>query len=202
MKKLAFCLLALTPAFAFAMPGPYATLQAGVNMVNASNSVQNSTVGFAGGAAAGYLWGNNVFNFGLEADALAYPNSNSSKDVGGFFAGHDVQSSYDGYNLSLLGVIRYAFTPSFDGFIKAGGAYVSQQLSITVGGNTTTYGEQHTFAPELAGGVGYMVTQNLEANIEWDHVFADDQSITNFNNGDYKAVDNDNVLLGLTYHFC
>lgn len=200
MKKLVFCLMALTPAFAFAAPGPYATVQAGVNTVNADNVLQDSTVGFVGGGAVGYLWGDNTINFGLEADGLVYPNSKASKNIG---LPNDWQSSYDGYNISLLGVLKYtSCSTGFTAFVKAGGAYVNQQLSYTIGGtNVVTFSEAHDFAPEAAVGVGYMFTPSLEADVTWDHVFADDQTNADLAAGRINAVENDNYLVGLTYHF-
>jgi hypothetical protein len=196
MKKLVLGLLVLTPAFAFAVPGPYATVQAGVNTVNVSNASQTSTVGFAGGAAAGYLWGDNTWNYGLEADGVVYPNSNSSKRISP--SPVDSQTSYDGYNLSLLGVLKYTCCKTgLTAFVKGGGAYVDQQLTY----NSSTYHAQNTFAPEAAIGVGYMFSPNLEVDLTADRVFAEDQSTANFNAGNYKVVENDNYLLGLTYHF-
>jgi opacity protein-like surface antigen len=205
MKKLAFCLLALTPAFAFAAPGPYATLQAGLNMVNASNSLQDDPIGFVGGGAVGYLWGDNTINYGLEADGLVYPNSNSGRGIG---TTHDYQSSYDGYNLSLLAVLKYtSCSTGFTAFVKGGGAYVSQQVTFNTAGPLPfdapigTQTNQTDFAFEAAAGVGYFFTQNLEADITWDHVFADSQPRPNATGSNLNVVDNDNFLLGLTYHF-
>ena len=199
MKKLVLGLLVLTPAFAFAVPGPYATVQAGVNTVNVSNAAQKSTVGFAGGAAAGYLWGDNTWNYGLEADAVVYPNSNSSKR---YLTNSDTQSQYDGYNLSLLAVLKYTCCKTgFTAFVKGGGAYVDQQLTLTSNNNSFSFHAQNTFAPEAAVGVGYMFSPNLEADFTYDHVFADKQSLANLQAGNVKVVENDNYLLGLTYHF-
>jgi outer membrane immunogenic protein len=199
MKKLVLTLIALTPALAFATPGPYATLQAGVNTVNTQNIFQTSTTGFAGGAAAGYLWGTNTINYGLEADALVYPNSKSSKNIG---AGHDLQSLYDGYNLSLLAVLKFTpYSTGFTAFVKAGGAYVNQQLTNTIFGLTVATQSASTFAPEAAAGIGYIFTPNLELNVTWDHVFADDETTADTLVGKVDAVKNDNFLLGLTYHF-
>lgn len=215
MKKLVFGLIALTPAFAFAAPGPYASVQAGVNWVvpganffdstvaNTTTS-QNDSYGFAGGAAVGYLWGDNTVNYGLEADGLVYPNSqSSSQSVNGSAYG----TKYDGYNLSLLAVLKFTSCSSgFTGFVKAGGAYVNQQVSIQgAGGSTiTTLPSTDTFSPEVAVGVGYMITPRVEIDLTADEVFASSQKnldSANITNIFGDAAENRNFLLGLTYHF-
>lgn len=215
MKKLVLCLLALTPAFAFAAPGPYASVEAGVNWVvpdanwtgGPSNVSQNDATGIAGGAAAGYLWGNNTINYGLEVDALSYPDSNgSSQTVNGFPYG----TKYDGYNLSLLGVLKYtSCSTGITAFVKGGAAYVDQQVSITgLHGNTiNSTSNTNDFAPEAAVGVGYMLNPNLEVDVIADEVFAGSQkdinvaSLANIQGAKTQTAENRNFLAALTYHF-
>jgi len=219
MKKLVFCLMALTPAFAFAAPGPYATVQAGVNWVQpnanfqngataATATSQNDAYGFVGGAAVGYLWGDNTINYGLEADGLVYPNTySSSQHVGGSGGGTgNFQAKYDGYNLSLLAVLKYtSCSTGFTAFVKAGGAYVSQQLDILQNSVTVnTFTSTSNVEPEAAVGVGYMLASNLEVDVTADGVFAGSQN--NINTAAVAAnspntTENYNFLVGLTYHF-
>jgi opacity protein-like surface antigen len=198
MRKILFAAATLIPVFAFASPGPYATVQAGINTVNANNAFETPTLGFVGGAAAGYLWGNNIINYGLETDALVYPNSNMSKDIG---AGHDLRIQYDGYNLSALGILKYTCHTGFTAFIKGGIAYVNQQVSSAIGGPGFTLNAENIFAPEAAIGMGYMVNPTLEVDISFDRVFADKQSTADAIVQNIKVVENDNYLVGLTYHF-
>jgi opacity protein-like surface antigen len=204
MQKLLFGLLLLVPGITLATPGAYVSLNAGVNQIDSNNRLQKTTTGFAGGFAAGYLWScNNSIEYGIEGDALLYPNSNSSKDVSGVLPPPigDLQIQYDGYNLSLLGVLKYVSHSGFVGFIKGGAAYVDQQVTSHLYYGTFTQPAKNMFAPEASIGVGYALNRNFEVDLTWDHVFADHQNTEDAIAGNIKVVSNNNYLLGLTYHF-
>lgn len=204
MKKTLFISLAsliLIPQLALAVPtGIYANIQAGLNTVYVRNAFVNPPTGFVGGAAVGYLFGNNSFNYGIEADALSYPDSNSSKKLPG--TTQDLQVQIDGYNISLLGILKYTLSSGFTAFVKGGAAYVNQQASSRVVGQfDTTVNAEDTIAPEAAVGIGYLFKNNLEVDATFDRVFADELTVEDSLNQHINVITNDNYLLGLTYHF-
>lgn len=188
MKKVILAALALVPALAFANPGAYVQAQAGINAVDTNTNIGHTT-GFVGGAGAGYLWGNNEIGYGLEVDALFYPNSKVTHN--------NVEYKYKGYNLSLLGIIKY--TSCSTGFVifgKAGGAYTHQDL--TVEPNSAS---DNDIAPEAALGVGYQFNPNLEVDLTADEVFSHLGVRSTIPNNRFEAAQNGNLLLGVAYHF-
>ena len=201
MKKLIFCAAALLlPSLAMATPGTYMTGQAGVNDIYPNGSGTTDLVGAAWGVGLGYLWGDNSVNYGLELDGLTYPDSTANQTV--FVPGEgnfSADAKINGYNVSLLAVLKYTDCDSgWDVFVKAGGAYVNQDISLSIpsiDNNVAGTVSTNEIAPEAAVGVGYMFNPNIEVNLTADAVFAD--SGNNFND---KPIQNGNLLLGLTYH--
>jgi len=182
MKKVILAALALVPALAFANPGAYVQAQAGVNWIDSGTSAVSSFTGFVGGVGIGYLWGDSTINYGLEADSLWYPNSTTSYQ--------GVNLKVNGYNISLLGVLKYTdCATGFVAFAKAGAAYVNQD--VTASGLLTGTGTGNQVAPEGDLGVGYMFNPNWELDLTGNYVYTD-----NTNTGN-----NANLMLGLAYHF-
>jgi opacity protein-like surface antigen len=198
MKKVILATLALVPALAFATPGAYVLAQAGGNYVdsgsnNNNNNSNDALYGFGGGVGAGYLWGDNAVNYGLEVDGTTYPNSTSSSS----FPGGSVDTKINGYNISLLAVLKYTDCSSgFVAFAKAGAAYVSQKATVTlnVNGVGSVSGSSDTetrFAPEGDVGIGYQFNPNWEMDLTANYVYTNNNTVQN----------NGNLLLGVTYHF-
>lgn len=188
MKKVILAALALVPALAFATPGAYVQAQAGGNMVDFNVSGVNNATGFAGGIGAGYLWGDSAVNYGLEVDGLWYPDTTTTQS--------GTTLKINGYNLSLLGVLKYTdCTSGFTIFGKAGGAYVNQTYSGDgLPGDTSG----NSIDPEVAAGVGYQFTPNWEVDLTGDWVFGHSGAQTS---ADIDPWQNGNLTLGLVYRF-
>lgn len=183
MKKVILAALALIPALAFATPGAYVQLGAGGNWVDSDASGVDNLTGWSGQVGAGYLWGDNTINYGLEADYTFYPDSTTSG------TGYDLK--VNGYNISLLGVLKYTDCSSgFVAFAKAGAAYVNQKISGTVlglsGSNT-----ENKVAPEGALGVGYQFNPNWEVDLTGNYVYTNNTDVGN----------NANAIVSLAYRF-
>jgi hypothetical protein len=207
MKKLLLS-LAFLPVLAFANPGPYLQGELGATVITIDTSdgavwdFFSSTSGFGGRLSAGYLWGNNNFNYGLEVGGLYYPNIEFDEYVFGF---DNEKFKYDGYDLDLLGVLKYTFNNGFDVFAKAGGDYVHQHLTVdanvTIDGVTSpsvrildTTGS--TVAPEVALGLGWQFNPHWEADLTSSIAFVGSASLPN-----HPEATTSTLLLGLTYHF-
>lgn len=188
MKKVILAALALVPALAFANPGAYVQGQAGLGFVD-SNTVSLAN-GFIGGVGAGYLWGDNAVNYGVETDAQYYPNSERTT------AG--VEREYKGYNLSLLAIVKYtSCSTGFDVFAKGGGAFLHQTLTIE-----PNSASDNSWAPEAAVGVGYVFNPHWEMDLTADEIFANlGPHASTVNNNQFKAAQNGSVMLGVAYHF-
>ncbi len=187
MKKVILAALALVPALAFANPGAYVQLGAGGNWVDSDTSSFDSLTGFSGQVGAGYLWGDNTINYGLEADATFYPSSTSNKDI----LGYNTEAKIDGYNISLLGVLKYtSCSTGFVAFAKLGGAYVNQKATLS---NTifSASASDSQFAPEGALGVGYQFNPNWEVDLTGNYVYTNNNTVNN----------NANLLVSVAYHF-
>lgn len=185
MKKIVFALITLFPALALANPGPYVQAQAGLNTVSTDSSTSN---GIAGGVGMGYLWSDSDMGVdgGLEIDGVSYPSSSANN------------YTYNGYNISLLGVLKFTpYFPGFVGFVKGGAAYVNQKFSFK---NSSGSNTQSSIEPEAVVGVGYQFNQNLELDLSADFIgIWNNKGTPNLSNNDTSP--NNNYLLGLTYHF-
>jgi opacity protein-like surface antigen len=203
LKSLAFISMLLFPLASWAVPGAYVSGEVGGVLVNSTTIFENdSSTGFGGRAALGYLWGDNNFNYGLESGILVYPHAEADSTV--FLNGVPFLNStlvYDGYNIDLLGVVKYTFDNGFALFAKGGGAYVYQKATATVQtplGQTSDSATQSKVAPEVAGGIGYQFNPNFEADLTTSVVFAGSPSDTNSND---IVCGTASAMLGLTYHF-
>jgi len=184
MKKVIIAALALVPALAFATPGAYVQVGAGGNWVDSATSNVDSLTGWSGQVGAGYLWGDNTVNYGLEADYTFYPDSTTSG------TGYDVK--VNGYNISLLGVLKYTdCTSGFVAFAKAGAAYVDQKATLTVTGFGSASATDNKIAPEGALGVGYQFNPNWEVDLTGNYVYTNNTDVAN----------NANAIVSVAYHF-
>jgi len=192
MKKVLLSVLAFLPCAAMAAPGAYVSAGAGLNITDSEVSYVNDFTGAVGNVAVGYLWGDNTLDYGLELGGTYYPDSTSQAS--------GVKFKMDGYNVSLLGVLKYITCSGFDVFGKVGGAYVDQKLTATIPGIGSASVTGDTFAPEVALGVGYMFNQNVEMDLTDDMVFA--QNGTNSGSfGNPQPNNNANLILSVAYNF-
>jgi hypothetical protein len=183
LNKILLAALVIVPVLAFANPGAYVETQAGLNMVDSGNSNINTSTGFGGAVGVGYLWGTNEIGYGLEMDGTWYPNSTTDNQ--------GVDFKTNGYNVSLLGVLKYTdCSNGFVGLAKLGAAYVNQKITAT-GLGMSTSAEDDQVAPEAALGVGYQFNPNWEMDLTANYVYTANNNVAN----------NGNLLLGVTYHF-
>ena len=212
MKKLILAVMMLIPAVALANPGPYIQVLGGQNSIatdaswtydsgtNTWNLSREHSNGPVGGVGAGYLWGNDTVDVGLELDALVYPDSTSAS------------FTYDGDNISLLGVFRYKPFSRLGlvGFTKVGVTFVSQTLTYTnIRQAYSPYpvsGTAHlsATAPEVDLGIGYQFNQHWEVDLTANTVLlysGDNTGDANFVQQANTAAQNTNTLLSVVYHF-
>lgn len=200
MKKTILAVLTFIPTVVFANPGAYIQAQAGVNFVDPTtgrNVTATTASGFVGGVGIGYLLGNNTLNYGAELNSLWYPSTTG--DVN-YFGGRVADNKYNGYNISLLGVLKYTFCSN--GFVvlgKAGVAFTHQEQTVTSVGFPDISGSSSKISPELALGVGYQFNPNVEVDLTADAVIVPSSSNNNLTGT--TPDNNGNLLLGLIYHF-
>jgi len=189
MKKLLTigCLLFLSPlASADSIPGLYVQGEAG-----ASGTQGALFFGPAARLSAGYLWAaDNYLSYGIES-GVSY---NKNK----LYWSDDFKPGYTSVNLDLLGVLKYTFESGFNVFAKAGGDYSHittfiDYNDIEVDSNTSI---DQVF-PEVALGMGYQINQNVEIDLTASTAFSKAGSGKNQQLGTF----NNNLMLGLTYHF-
>jgi opacity protein-like surface antigen len=180
MKKLILAVMALIPTLALANPGYYIQGQVGPSM-----SIPG--IGFAGGIGAGYLWGDNAFNYGAEINVLTY--SGIGVDIFSALT-HEHGSGTD---ISLLGVLKYTFPCGFITFGKAGFAISHQEQEFDLGYLGTQNTSSTALVPEAAIGMGYQFNPNWEMDLTANH----NRDNTNDNTDIFRT----SILLGLTYHF-
>jgi Outer membrane protein beta-barrel domain len=190
---------------AHAGTGFYAGVGAGIGGMDtqdfsSNNSPYNSISlrsGVSGRLALGYLTGAGHLNYGLELGATGYPKN--TYKIGNF------SETYTGYIADLLGVAKYNFSSSEDGFFvvgKAGAAYVNQKFKGSIGGSTVVSSSKSAIKPELAVGVGYNVSKNLAFDVTYNHLFAGKADPAGATLSSATKISSVNTLLvGLTYSF-
>lgn len=157
-------LLLLSPSIALATQGPYMQVEAG--RVASDGIIFSSDIGgFGGRVSAGYLFGENKFNYGIETGALLYPHL-SGRDYGWFSSSYYTDQVIKGYGVDLLGVLKYTFDCHFLIFAKGGAAFNHQELSETYSySSTKNHYTYNSVRPELALGIGYKFTPNTEIHL-------------------------------------
>jgi hypothetical protein len=221
-------ILVLCPLAALASPGYYVQGEAG--LVEATTDVTppdpyfavgdiigmiflgpipNWNIGDGGRVSAGYLWGNNNVNYGVESGITYFAIKNSGDEqttYGSTTSTGNNQTRYDGVNVDLLGVLKYTFNCGISVFSKAGGVYTYQHAdnnyNITTNGvmvenvQVTSSGEK--IYPEVAVGMGYQFNPHFETDLTLTKAFGSDY---------HSPYDSDPVnppsslFLGVTYHF-
>lgn len=185
-KIISYCCLLFFPMIALATNGPYITAEFG-GISSTRSLIFDNQSGYGGRIAGGYLFGETHFNYGLESGVLYYPHLSGTDGL--FFVTNDVVS---GYNIDLLGVIKYTFDCHFLIFGKAGAAYVNQKITgkSNVGTITVTENDKYrSITPEVALGIGYQLTPKTEINLTTSTTFPNNSAAIT------------TLMLGLSYSF-
>ncbi|ALA24729.1 hypothetical protein AVI51_01470 [Piscirickettsia salmonis] len=168
------------------------------NEVSSSASLR----GFAGRINAGYLWSQSSLNYGIELGYATYANNQYSA-LGK--NGEKYNFTYKGYNIDLLGIAQYNFSPNWNILAKAGVAYVSQTTS---GSNefSHVFANKSKLLPEVALGLGYEFTNGIGLNLTASHIFGNQSTFAGNNNQTIKNNLNkvspvDMVTVGVNYNF-
>ncbi len=157
-----------------------------------ADSGSDSIGGLSGGINAGYLWGGDSIQYGIEAGYYMYPENK--------YELNGLQLNYEGKHGDLMGIGRYKFDSGWIVISKFGLAFVKQ---VTSGNSSVNYSKQQTL-PKITLGVGYELTNNWELNTQLSHVFG--SKPTAFPNpgtsDDYNQVASiDMMALGISYNF-
>jgi opacity protein-like surface antigen len=113
------------------------------------------------------------------------------------------------YSFDLLGVGKYYVTQNLDLFGKAGIAVITQKATFegtpVAKGKVLSYTNNKTkVLPEVAAGVGYDVTKNIETTVTYAHAFG--QDLSSVQKSQQATFGNDipsynTVLVGVDYTF-
>lgn len=204
-KALVVSAVLLSPVATMAAPTLYAQAQGGLSSYNIGED--SSRFEFKGNfytwrVSGGALWNTcTPWQYGLEAGFADYPRLARGSDDYTFLDGHVHENwKLSGYSIDVLGVAKYNFNCRFNAFGKAGFAYLNENLdsvgrfddgSIAYKANGTA----HTVAPEVALGVGYRFTRNLEGNVGVNAIFAGSSDFSNV------MTTVAGLTAGLTYYF-
>uniref|UniRef100_UPI0039F7148C outer membrane protein n=1 Tax=Piscirickettsia salmonis TaxID=1238 RepID=UPI0039F7148C len=204
MKLVAISTLAISTFALATNPGVYIGLNLGYGGMDTPKLTQDtfksevrssaSLRGFSGRVNAGYLWSKNSINYGAELGYATYENNQYSAWNA---KGRRFNVIYSGYNIDLLGVIQYDFTPNWNILGKAGVAYVSQK---TTGGFTRTNDNKNTILPEIALGAGYKFANGVGLNLTASHIFGSQPTALGKDNIN-KIASVDMITVGISYSF-
>jgi len=185
-----FSLLIPTASFAISStPGAYIQGSIGETAIFELPILSGGTpTTLSGRLAAGYLWGCDNFNYGVEVGGTYYPDAKDSIE-------NLLDYKVDGYNIDVLGVLKYNFDSGINLFAKAGAAYVNQKLELSVPYVGLASKTDSRFAPEVAIGVGYQLNDNFDLNLTVNGVFAGAAGNDNI------ATTNGSAMIGVTYRF-
>lgn len=210
--------LSLTSVSSYAAPGAYLQAQGGIGGMNTTYHTTTSADyydevsidrGLAYRLSTGYLWGQNNFNYGLEAGYSGYPQNKYTEGNGNKYTEvNGTVETYNGNYIDLLGVAKYNFSGSDHGFFvtgKAGMAYLTQKFEADFPAylNTPAYKKTVTgYKPEVAVGTGYNFSQKVSMDLSYQHVFASEADPAGNTEEDVTKLSSVNtLLLGLTFHF-
>ncbi len=165
-KKIAILAVSLLPSIVLAVQGPYIKAEAG--KASTETFLGDSVDGFAGRLSAGYLFGENKFNYGVETGVLAFPHL-SGREYTWFFNTYYADKTVSGYNVDLLGVLKYTFDSNFLIFTKLGVAYTHQDITESDSVNMPTQTENrytsNSIRPEVALGIGFQLSPHAEVDL-------------------------------------
>lgn len=211
-KKLLASLLALGITSAIAAPGAYISAEGGTATITGSDF--DIGYGPAGRIAAGYLFGDQNFNAGVELGVTGYTNLDGTYDISMYDEEYDYfyraqnNFSISGHNFDLLAVGKYTFNNHFLVLGKIGLSYVNLDVSddVTVsdsyGDEATGHGDASSsdWRGTLALGVGYQFTPQVAATLTaaGTSLGSNDNDDNSNNNNDGNLI---TYMLGLTYSF-
>jgi hypothetical protein len=202
-KTLLLGLVASTLAIsAHAAPGIYVNAGAGIGgmdtkQVNAFGGGYKLRNGVAYRASLGYLMGEGNINYGAELGYTGYPTNKYSGST---------TATYSGHTVDLLGVGKYNFSDTDNGFFvvgKAGLARVYQRTKASAVGFANSYSKNKTaMKPELAVGAGYNVNKNVALDVTFSHIFGAQANPDGNTEASVNKVSAVNTLMaGITYNF-
>ncbi len=187
-KKILILALLLFPSVVLATSGPYIKAEAG--LVSSHLLFGDNPDGFGGRIAAGYLFGQTKFNYGIESGALIYPHLSGQEHT--LFGDNYADIVIEGYGIDLLGVLKYTFDSNFVIFAKGGAAYNHQEFTKDYSSWTSHIPkDQYTYnsvRPELALGTGYQFSPCTEVDLTASIVTTPEEPTTT-------------LLLGFSYSF-
>lgn len=208
MKKLIASTLALTALSSVAgtvgtlepKKHAYIQLEAGYVRQNFQNDFipaddfSNDTIGAA--LRLGYLMPfANAWSFGLELGSL-YLGDTSYDRIGSL----PVNLSIKQKGLDLLAIAKKDLTDRVNVFGKAGIAYIQQEYDFSNNNNSVvvTYNSKSRVLPEIAAGLGYHLTDNLELTGTVNHIFGKNMNADSYAN---DIASSTAALVGLRYNF-
>jgi opacity protein-like surface antigen len=147
--------------------GGYAQLDTNTNLIPATKVDKGDfAFGLRGGYEAalsdGWLWG-------LEAGYFNLGKTQYKNVLGLLGANADIKQQGG----DILAVLKKELGNGLNIFGKAGGAYVKQEGDVTVPGATIVVANSNKFLPEIAGGLGYQVTDSVAVTGTVNHIFGD-----------------------------
>lgn len=200
-----------------AVSGPYIGAQIGIGGMDTKKLSQETKEEFptihkedihhwdpiVGRIFGGYLWSQDALSYGAELGFAMYPD-NTYKLEDNQSGPTKYNYKYEGYNIDLLGVVKYVVANNLNVFGKAGVAYASQKFSLKTESSSMDKTE-YEFLPEVAVGVGYDINQNVAIDLTYSHIFGKSpkeySDATDLPKDLYKDVASvDALMLGINYH--
>ncbi len=180
----------------------YADRHLNENSFFASNNTQtvtgSSTTGMAGRVSAGYAFNP---NFALEFGGTYLPTATANAVSNN----QNINIKSTAYLIDLLFRGSLQFQHNFAGYFKIGMAYAGSNISYT--GQSDS--KAQVYYPAGALGVAYSITQELSLNVEWYHLFNNNNAYSGYaqraqviNGGSYTRMPEiDMATLGIAYRF-
>ncbi|MCL9780167.1 porin family protein [Vibrio sp. S4M6] len=218
MKKLKLGFLLstlLASAASYAAPGAYVGVNLGSGRMDTpdvdlaslatggATSASDELGGGAGSIDLGYLWGQEKLNYGIELGASKYADNKYTVN----YVGETLNRTYKGYNVDLMGVIKYNFESRYNVFAKGGAAYTSQEFDVDKAGvlNNHSSDKNHKILPKIELGVGYDYQNGFGVNVAYSHIFGDSPAAFTDSNATAddlnKVASVDMFTIGVTYRF-
>ncbi|OLQ88349.1 hypothetical protein BIY22_09295 [Vibrio panuliri] len=207
-KTVLVSLITIFPSLALAEHSTYVGANIGMGGIeemefdygNAFNFSQESGK-LSYGIQSGILFDSSMsekFKYGVEIGYTSYATNKYKID--------DFSMDYDGYNVSLLGVLKYQLSDSFGVVGKFGGAYTAQEVDL----NKVVKVKESEILPKVALQVAYDVSDNITLTVGFEHIFGDeidtfkkgsDLSDESLIKGSKKIASVSTMNIGVAYNF-
>lgn len=174
-----------------------------ISFANQTNDFKHFTVG----AHVGYLAQvSEYFLLGAEVGYQYLPNTRYTFDqTSAGVTTNGISVKYSDYLFNLLAVGKYYVNNQFNVFAKAGIAYVNQKITLSQAAspNLVSNPSSEKIKPQIAVGLGYNVTPNVEVTAQYSRVFGDTvEAVSNLNNLKATNIPSSNsYLVGANYYF-